>query len=45
LWQILANWENLIIRKPKKKEKKIDDFEKKNSPQLGIQREETLHFV
>lgn len=28
LWQILANWQKIIIRKPKKKEKKFDDFEK-----------------
>jgi hypothetical protein len=40
LWQILANWQKLIKRK------KFDDFEKnKKSPQLGTQREETLHFV
>ncbi len=29
----------------KEKRKKFDDFEKKKSPQLGTQREETLHFV
>jgi hypothetical protein len=28
LWKILANWQKLIIRKPKKKEKKLMIFEK-----------------
>jgi hypothetical protein len=33
-------------QKTKEKRKKFDDFEKnKKSPQLGTQREETLHFV
>jgi hypothetical protein len=44
-WQILVNWpKNLIIKKNQRKMKKIDDFEKQSSPQLGIQREETFAF-